>query len=316
MSSAPLRDRFRGCLLGLAVGDALGAPYETLTAHEIYDQFGLPDVVASNPSGDPLRYTDDTEMMIGVAETLVEHGRIERDALARAFAANYHPERGYGKGARRIIETVQAGGDWRAAAETVFPGGSLGNGAAMRVAPVGLDFCDDPDQVWEQARLSALPTHRHPVGVEAAQVMALAVALAAKADAIDRRELLKALLERAETEEIRWALKTAIRLRRGDSIAVLGHSVEAHRSTVTAIAAFAACPTDYTLAVGRVIGLGGDTDTLAAMTGALCGAFGGLAAVPAALVEKLENGAKGRDYVRGLAERLYGRYESRTGVSP
>src|SRR5688500_4111235 len=105
MSTAPLRDRFVGSLLGLAVGDGLGAPYEGLLAIDIFHQFGPPDVVVSNPSGETLCYTDDTEMMIGVAETLVEHGRIERDALAREFAANYHPDRGYGKGARRIIET-------------------------------------------------------------------------------------------------------------------------------------------------------------------------------------------------------------------
>ena len=88
---------------------------------DIFDQFGPPDVVASNPSGDTLRYTDDTQMMIGVAETLVEHGRIEPDALARAFAANYHPDRGYGQGARRIIETIQAGGDWRAVGRDGLP---------------------------------------------------------------------------------------------------------------------------------------------------------------------------------------------------
>jgi poly(ADP-ribose) glycohydrolase ARH3 len=316
MSSAPLRDRFQGCLLGLAVGDALGAPYEGLTALDIFHQFGPPDVVASNPSGDTLYYTDDTEMMVGVAETLAEYGRIDPDALARSFAANYHPERGYGKGARRIIETIQAGGDWRATAETIFPGGSLGNGAAMRVAPVGLVYCDDHDAVWEQARLSARPTHHHPVGIEAAQVLALAVAMAARAESIDRREFLKALLQRAETEEIRWALKTAVRLRRGDSIAVLGHTLEAHRSVVTAITAFASAPTDFTFAVGRVIGLGDDTDTLAAMTGALCGAFGGLAAVPAGLVEKLENQDKGREHIRDLAERLYTKFEGRPRVSP
>jgi poly(ADP-ribose) glycohydrolase ARH3 len=301
-------------MLGLAAGDGLGAPYEGLTAPDIFRQFGPPDLVASNPDGETLYYTDDTEMMIGVAETLVEHGRIELAPLAQAFAANYHPDRGYGKGARQIIETVQSGGDWRAVAQTVFPGGSLGNGAAMRVAPVGLLFCDDPDAVWEQARLSAGVTHRHPVGVEAAQVLALAVATAARCEAFVRRDFLKSLLERAKTEEIRWALKTAIRLRRGDSIAVLGHTLEAHRSVVTAIAAFAASPADYTLAVGRVIGLGDDTDTLAAMTGALCGAFGGLAAVPAGLVEMIENQGKGRDHIRQLAERLYGRFAERTGV--
>ena len=78
MSTRPdLADRFRGCLLGLAVGDALGAPYEGLPALDIFHRFGPPDVIASNPSGDVLYYTDDTQMMIGVAETLVEHGRIE-----------------------------------------------------------------------------------------------------------------------------------------------------------------------------------------------------------------------------------------------
>ncbi len=70
VSSAPPADRFAGCLLGLAVGDALGAPYEGLTALDIFYRFGLPDEIVKNPSGDTLYYTDDTEMMIGLAETL------------------------------------------------------------------------------------------------------------------------------------------------------------------------------------------------------------------------------------------------------
>jgi poly(ADP-ribose) glycohydrolase ARH3 len=312
--STSLRDRFAGCLLGLAVGDGLGAPYEGLTALDIFHQFGPPDVVTANPTDNILYYTDDTQMMIGVAETLVEHGHIEPEALAQVFAANYDPGRGYGKGARQIIEAILSGADWRSVAETIFPGGSLGNGAAMRVAPIGLLYCDDLDAVWEQARRSARPTHRHPVGVEGAQIMALAVAQAVRAESIERRDFLRSLLDRAETEEIRWALKTAIRLRRGDSIAVLGHTLEAHRSVVTAIAAFAASPSDYTTAVGRVIGLGDDTDTLAAMAGALCGAYGGLGTVPTKLVDKLESQGKGRDYIRELAERLYRRYELRTGI--
>ena len=315
MSPVSLRDRFQGCLLGLAVGDALGAPYEGLPATDIYHQFGPPDVIASNPSGGTLYYTDDTQMTIGVAETLVDHGRIEGAELMKVFASNYHPDRGYGKGARQIIGTAIEGGDWRAVAETVFPGGSLGNGAAMRVAPVGLLFCDNLDDVWEQARQSARPTHRHAVGIEAAQVMALAVALAVNSNTIDRRGFLNELLQRAQTDEIRWALKTAIRLKRGDSIAVLGSSLEAHRSVITAIAAFAATPEDYPFAVGRVIGLGDDTDTLAAMAGALCGAFGGTAAVPTGLVERLEEQGKGGGYIRELAVRLYQLYESRNTLS-
>ena len=72
---------------------------------------------------------------------------------------------------------MQEGGDHRAVAENMFPGGSFGNGAAMRVAPVGLFFHADLDRLWEQARLSALPTRVHPLGIEGAQVLAMAVAL-------------------------------------------------------------------------------------------------------------------------------------------
>ena len=122
MSSASLRDRFLGCLLGLAVGDAPRRPLRGADRHR--------HLLPVRPAGrrrrrtraaTTLYYTDDTQMMIGVAETLVEHGRIEQEPLARAFAANYHPDRGYGKGARRIIEAMQAGGDWRGVAESDLP---------------------------------------------------------------------------------------------------------------------------------------------------------------------------------------------------
>lgn len=310
-SHASLSDRFLGCLLGSAVGDGLGSPWEGLTSFDIYQLGGPAHVLVTNPTGDTLYYTDDTEMTVSVAETLVEHGEIQGESLIRAFARNYHPDRGYGRGARRIIEAVATGGDWNAIAETVFPGGSLGNGAAMRVAPVGVFFHDDFDRVWEQARLSAFPTHRHPVGIEAAQVMALAVALATRAESISRKAVLSELLRRSTTEEMTRALRTALSLRRGDSIGVLGSTLEAHRSVVTAIAAFAASPGDFEAAVGNVIALGDDTDTLAAMAGALCGAFGGIAAIPAALVEKLENDALGRDHIRSLAIRLDETFTSR-----
>src|SRR5690349_4912746 len=96
-SNASTADRFAGCLLGLAVGDAVGAPYAGLTHADIFFQFGSPEKLVKNPSGDTLFYTDDTEMMIGVAETIAECGHIDEPHLVRAFADNYHPERGYGQ---------------------------------------------------------------------------------------------------------------------------------------------------------------------------------------------------------------------------
>ncbi|MBN9119295.1 MAG: ADP-ribosylglycohydrolase family protein [Planctomycetes bacterium] len=304
----PRADRFAGCLLGLTVGDAVGAPYEGLTHADIFFQFGSPEMLVTNPSGDPLHYTDDTEMMIGVAETLAECGRIDEPRLCRAFAENYHPERGYGQGARRIIEAMAAGGDWRTLAATLLPGGSFGNGAAMRIAPVGLVFADAPEELWEQARLSALPTHTHPLGIEGAQLLAFAVAWALRATAFDRKRLWRDLLNRAATEEFRWHLGVAAKLKPGDSLAGLGSTLHAHRSVVTAIACFAATPGDFEMAISRAIGLGDDTDTVAAMAGALVGAFAGVGAIPAGLLEKLEDGpVKGRSHITGLAAKLSSR---------
>jgi poly(ADP-ribose) glycohydrolase ARH3 len=306
----PPENRFTGCLLGLAAGDALGAPYEGLSADNIYWGFGPPAEIIRNPDGDDLFYTDDTEMMIGVAETLVEHGRIDEAGLCRAFVANYHPDRGYGRGARLVLEAMATGGPWQEIARTHFPGGSLGNGAAMRVAPVGLLYCDDLDRTAEEARLSALPTHVHPLGIEGAQVLAVAVALAVRGAPLDRREFYRELLRRAESEEFRWHLSAAARLRRGNTITFLGSSLEAHRSVVTSIACFTQASRSYEDAVSRAVSLGDDVDTVAAMAGALCGAHLGVEAVPTHLLDKLEDGPKGRTYIRQLGVRLHGRYTS------
>jgi poly(ADP-ribose) glycohydrolase ARH3 len=304
-SNASAADRFAGCLLGLAVADALGGPYEGLTSADLYFRFGTPDVLVRNPSGDTLYYTDDTEMMIGVAETLIECGRIDEPRLCRAFVENYHPDRGYGQGARKVLNAMAAGEDSRAVAATLFPGGSYGNGAAMRVAPVGLLFRDNPAELWEQARLSALPTHTHPLGIEGAQLLALAVAHASNATTFSRKVFYRELLALATTEEFRWALSVAARLKPTDSVSGLGSTLHAHRSVVTAMACFAATPTEFEFAVGRAIGLGDDTDTVAAMTGALVGAFAGVGAIPAERVAQLEEQGNGGKYIAELAAQLY-----------
>ena len=295
-------------MLGLAVGDGLGAPFEGVPADHIFWSHGRVVDLLDESAGDPLRVTDDTQMMVGVAETLVACGAIDAAELGRRFVAHYDPARGYGPGARRIIEAVAAGGDWGELAAAVFPGGSFGNGAAMRVAPVGLAFAPDPDRVAEQARLSALLTHHHPLGVEGAVVMASAVALALRGPPLDRGEFYRSLRRRCRTEEFRWQLRAARRLRRGDSLGFLGNSLPAHRSVVTAVACFTTNPNSFEDAVARAIELGDDTDTLAAMAGALSGAFLGVEAVPARWVARLEKGPHGADALCGLADGLAERF--------
>ena len=300
-----MKDRFIGCLLGHAVGDALGAPIEGLPADVIYRDFGGAHRIVAKPPVEVLCYTDDTQMTIAVAETLLAHGRISEAALCQAFVENYDPRRGYGPGARKILDAMAAGEDWQALTQSIFPGGSLGNGAAMRVAPIGLLFHRDLDRVAHEAALSAMPTHVHPIGIEAAQLMALAVALIVREAQFDHQQFYRELRSRATQEEFQWQLSVAQRLGPDDSVAVLGSSLEAHRSVITAIACFTQEPQSYEGVITRAMCLGNDTDTVAAMAGSLSGAHLGISAIPQHAMDMLENQIKGRDYIIDLASRLW-----------
>ena len=308
MASIGISDRFLGCILGHAIGDAAGAPFEGLPADVVFREFGsIHRLLADDRNVETLYYTDDTEMTISVAEVLIEDGGIDVGRLAAAFGRNYNAGRGYGPGTRAILEAMREGEDWERLAREKFPGGSLGNGAAMRVAPVGLFYHREPEAVLEQARRSALPTHLHPVGIEAAQVMAAGVAHLLRATEFDRTEFFRALLAVAREDDLGYGLRIASRLTPDDSLGTLGHGLEAHRSVPTAIACFAMNPDSYIDTVSAAISLGGDTDTLAAMAGALSGAWLGVSKIPRHLIERLEDGEKGRGYLEGLATGLCGR---------
>jgi poly(ADP-ribose) glycohydrolase ARH3 len=298
-------DRFAGSLLGLAIGDALGGKLEAQDAAAIRSRFATVEQLIEYPQ-DEIWYTDDTQMAIGVAETLITHGEIREGPLCRAFADNYVPSRGYGWGARAVLEAIISGRDHREVAERLFPGGSYGNGAAMRVAPVGLVFRNDPGRLREQARLSALPTHRHPLGIEGAQLLALAVGMASRSDctSFDRTSFFGTISAACESADYREKIEEAGRVRSPEQLAGLGNRIEALHSVPTAIASFALTPESFEATIANVIFLGGDTDTIAAMAGALSGAYLGAGRLPARLVNLLEDGPKGRAYLVALSKQL------------
>ena len=270
----PTEERFVGCLLGLGVGDALGAHFEGQTCDSIARQYRTAASLIENPPPGELWYTDDTQMAIGIAETLVACGFIDEETLCARFAANYLPQRGYGRGAKVVLQAMCDGEDHRFWAENLFPGGSFGNGAAMRVAPVGLLFRDDHDGVWEQSRLSALPTHVHPLGIEGAQIVALAVAVASSTDRLDRDTFFENLASRCELIEYRGPLGRARRLDHVRNLGLFGNGIEATASAVTAIS----------------------------------GAYLGVQAIPRHLLGRLENRQQGRTYIEQLAKNLYEKY--------
>ena len=309
-----LKDRFEGCLLGLAVGDALGGKFEGQSADAIRARFPTSEALIAYPQ-EEIWYTDDTQMAIGVTEALLERGEIAEEVLRRAFVANYVPSRGYGRGARAVLEAMEENRDYRQVAEQHFPGGSFGNGAAMRVAPIGLLFRNDHRRLWDQARLSALPTHLHPLGIEGAQLLALAVALCSSMERFDRSIFFAELVVACESEAYRAKLEAAARVQAPEDLSALGNRIEALHSVPTAIASFALTPESFEATVSNVIFLGGDTDTLAAMAGALSGSFVGVSRLPGRLISLLESSPKGREYISQLAGQLFSDYKQGLNAS-
>ena len=306
------QQQFRGTIMGLAVADAVASPWEGVTPDLIFEM-GPADAIVAHESGKTIYYTDDTQMMISIAETLIECGEIVTETLMQRFVENYHPDRGYGQGARQIINAAGHGEDWKAVASNLFGGeGSLGNGGAMRVAPLGMYFAHDLPRLAEQAETSSALTHHHEIGVDGAVLMAIAAALAAMSTGqpLDRNDFLTKLRKFAKTEEFQWQLGHALELDGSESLIAFGNSLEANRSVMTSILSFTGSPDDFESAISRAIGQGDDVDTLAAMTGALSGARLGFDAIPDRLLSALEDNHQGRSFLLNLADELWARYAS------
>src|SRR5437899_2256385 len=139
---------------GLVLGDAFGDGWFVRSDEDAEQLWAARDL---RPG--PWLWTDDSAMAFVLFHHLTVHGEIQPDGLAREFAAEYDrdPGRKYGPSMHGVLRRVGAGEDWQAVTTGMFGGsGSYGNGAAMRVAPLGAWFLDDLSAAGEQARLSAL----------------------------------------------------------------------------------------------------------------------------------------------------------------
>jgi poly(ADP-ribose) glycohydrolase ARH3 len=298
--SAELENRFTGCLLGLGLGDALGAPFEGSPGGE----GGRLGHLVHNPPP-LLSYTDDTEMAMAVARSLAERNGFDPGHMARVFAENFNPMRGYGPGTMAVLGLIKRGIPWEMANKMVFPQGSFGNGAAMRAAPIGLFYWKDPDKLRDVAYPASSITHAHPLAKEGAFLITRTVAdiLSGKKRAGIARGLpgLSVIKEYREKLDILSELLERDPQPPGDVASALGNGIEALESAPTALYAFLRYGDDYLGTVSFCITLGGDTDTISAMAGAMAGAYLGEEGLPAELTRRLED----RDILRALALSLH-----------
>jgi poly(ADP-ribose) glycohydrolase ARH3 len=298
-----LRDKFLGGMIGTALGDAIGE-----LAFRRPTKDGLLSEVEDRRT---LVYTDDTAMAIGLAESLVEVRGLDQQHLGDTFRANYRDEpwRGYASGPLTVFSKVERGRmAYSEAAKTLYGGeGSFGNGAAMRIAPLGLLFHDAWD-LYQRAQLSATVTHTHPIGIDGAALQAHAVAQAVGLDpgeTLSVEGFLGTLLETARTSVMRNKLGRVQQLARSGVPAQraareLGQGMAVHRSLPFAIYCFLRHPDSFEDCLFCATLNGGDRDTLGAMACAVSGAYLGVRAIPRAWREKLEN----RDHIEQLALEL------------
>jgi poly(ADP-ribose) glycohydrolase ARH3 len=318
MALQQLRAKFRGSLLGVAVGDALGAPFEGAWAVQRRDLQRL-----EGESG-PLIYTDDTHMTLGVAESLVERRGFDGAHMAAVFARNFaaEPWRGYGAGPPQVFRLIEGGVPWDQAGRALFGGsGSFGNGAAMRVAPAALLAFRDLEQVAWLARQTAVITHSHELGLEGAVLQASAIALLlqhppdipldGRVFLDELRAQMRAHLYLQKLEHIQALLPDSPR---GEVIAQLGNGIEAYEAVPAALYAFLRQAGSFSEVVAYAISLGGDTDTIASMAGALAGAHLGERAIPAAWREQVEGAARLRELADALLLLATGEAPSAVGA--
>lgn len=281
------RTRALNSLYGLAVGDALGSQFFVPANRDLLADRRLPP--------GPWQWTDDAEMACSVFAVLDRTGRVDQDLLAAEFAEHHDFDRGYGPGMNRLLRLIRKGGSWRELAADLFGGqGSWGNGAAMRVAPLGAWFAGDPAEAARQAAVSAEVTHAHPDGVAGAVAVAVAAALAADPGPHQPRRFLDQVLEYVPPGRVHHGVWAARGLAHVPSARIAvhelgnGRNTSAHDTVPYALWAAARSLTEYEQAFWTTASTGGDIDTTCAIVGGIVAAHVGIEGLPAHWLANLE----------------------------
>lgn len=315
-----ITDRARGALYGVALGDAMGMPGELWSRAKVLDTFGWIDRFLDAPAGHPIvdgwvagQVTDDTQQMMMLAESIVHaKGTVDvtilaRDLVAWADRVGATDGRFLGPTSARVIRALRDGAD---PLRTGVAGTT--NGAAMRIAPVGV-LCpsSDLEVLVDQVEASCVIAHHTnisiagaamvaavvsagidaPEGQARAETVTAALAAAYRAGTIGmtrgKDEAGASLLRRTEL-----AVAAALSAQDDDGFLqylydIIGANTETTESIPAALGLVARAAGDPVAAAILAANLGGDTDTIGAMAGGMCGAIAGYAAIPDGMAAQL-----------------------------
>lgn len=310
------RDRFRGALLGGAIGDALGRPFEgSRRPAEKPPTFYLPN--SRRDGRNEGTWTDDTQLTVLVGEALLAgEGRVEPADMTARLVAWLPAGRGVGRATRRSVENLESGLAWHLGGER-----SAGNGAAMRVAPLGLVHAARPEQLAVATALATVPTHADPTALVGALAMAWLTGrcAAAEPDDLDPEDLvlgLRAALAAVHDPPVEERRPGGTRVRLLDrmsevpgllhltprrALTQLYNGAFVLESLPAALWCFLARIDDPEAVIGVAAAGGFDADTVAAMAGTLAGALHG----EDAWAERWTDALERADDLVGLADRLH-----------
>jgi len=269
-------DLSKKSLKGVSIGDAFGESF-----------FGERDEMLQHIQAEKIpettwEFTDDTVMAIAVFEQLEKNSAIVQDELARAFVENHDKDvnRGYGATARRILREIGEGGDWKTISKGVFEGmGSMGNGAAMRVSPIGAYYFDDLEKVKTLATQSAEITHANIEGITGAIAVAVATAIATQMKInqqnISPQQFIKQIIHELPDSDTTSKIKKSLsvpynyHIETVKSILGNGSKIMAQDTVPFCIWCAAHNLNDFEAALWKAVSILGDRDTICAIVGGI-----------------------------------------------
>ena len=293
-----VKENFRGSLAGLAIGDALGMPVEGMSFEEIRRRFGIVDRFMESEDGLLAgEWTDDTEQALLLAESLAETLYFQPDDFADRLRRLDISHR-YGPTSSKAMQNLRRGRSWRESGIE-----SDTNGSAMRSPPIGLMYHFNYNLVEIYAVISSSITHRGSGAIAASVAVAIGVACILNED----EKMVEEVVKRSEKYDTLVAEKIeyAYQIRSSSlerAVKEIGNSIMAVDSVPLAFYCYFSSRT-FEQAVVKAASSGGDTDTIAAITGALKGTEVGIAGIP----EKFRS-VKDYEKIINVADRLFDAY--------
>jgi ADP-ribosylglycohydrolase len=328
-----LLDKFQGCLLGVAIGDTLGHPFEGKLRSQIYSYFENFDEFLKKNKDIFRTYTDDTQLTLHTAEALIKGSGFQIEHFLDEYV-NWleDPPIGPGYGCISSIRKLKFGIPWKEAASN-----SGGNGTTMRIAPIGLFYCKAPKALKTAAIKSSIITHSHPAASAGAVVIASAIAYLIEKNpetGFSIEEFFDVITKSISNSQddiweefIQILFKLKSNLNRPIESGLIKFSQAGVKSpyfieqylgkafvhpytistVVCSIFIFLKRLTSFKECILELATAGGDSDTVGAIGGSLAGSYFGIQNIPPDLIKLVKNNKS----ILRTSEKLYSKFKNR-----